>query len=155
MTPGVGSVTPGYVKTSFIPVSFKNLVNILELGDKITPKNLSFRRITMNDILSGLALNLVLIREQKEMTRQELSGLAGISEIELEKIETGKVDIELNLLYDLARHLDTDIDCLLDTSAGRCQLKNKINLLLDSCSIVQLNHVLFYTESITSKDTNK
>ena len=43
MIPGVGSVTPGYVKTSFIPVSFKKLVNILGLDDKIAPKKPKFQ----------------------------------------------------------------------------------------------------------------
>ena len=106
----------------------------------------------MNDVLKGLTLNLTRSREQKEMTRQELSGLVGISEMELAEIEAGNLDIEVNLLHRLAQHLGTDVDCLLDTNAGRNHLKNKINQLLDLCSIVQLNQILFYTEVIINKD---
>lgn len=73
-------------------------------------------------LTAEIGLNIRTARKGKKMTRQELSGLVGVSESELRAIEDGTRDVDLKLAYKLASILQMDVTEFFTTTATRIKL---------------------------------
>ena len=88
----------------------------------------------MSDMMKILGKNLVRIRNEKGMGGKELSVLMGLSEIELEGIEEGNCDVDVEFTYRVAAILKVGIEDLFRQDGGRMRVQDRIISKLDMCS---------------------
>lgn len=105
----------------------------------------------MSNVMKTLGQNLTRIRVEKGLTRKELSGLLGMSELILAGIEEGGVDVETGFIYRAAAVLEVGIENLICSDQTRNQLLDQIKNRLDTCSEKELVLVFEYLSSILKK----
>ena len=88
----------------------------------------------MSDMMRILGKNLVRIRNEKGMGGKELSVLMGISERELEGIEEGNCDVDVEFTYRVAAILKVGIEDLFWQDGRRKRIQDRIVSNLDMCS---------------------
>ena len=102
----------------------------------------------MLNMLQILGQNVVRIRNEKGLSRSDLSTLLDMSETELESIENGTLDADTNLVNKLSEILQVGLDDLFRTDKNRTLLVEQIKNRLDSCSESNLLHILDYMNNI-------
>ena len=69
--------------------------------------------ITKNDLLKKFGLNVKFARMKKGLTQEQLAELMNIHWTYIAKIETGKVNMSLGKILEIANTLEVDINKLL------------------------------------------
>lgn len=69
--------------------------------------------ITKNDLLKKFGLNVKFARMKKGLTQEQLAELMNIHWTYIAKIETGKVNMSLGKVLEIANTLEVDINKLL------------------------------------------
>ncbi len=105
----------------------------------------------MSNMMKTLGQNLVRVRNEKGLTRKELSGLLGMSELILKGIEEGGVDVETGFIYRAAEVLGVGIEDLICSERTKNKLLDQIKNRLDTCSEKDLVLVFEYVASILKK----
>ena len=105
----------------------------------------------MSDVMKNLGENLARIRMERGLSRKEISVLLGISEIELEDIEEGRGDVDVEFIYSIARILKMGIEDFLHSSRSKDKLLEQIKSKLAICSESELVSVFEYISLILKK----
>lgn len=105
----------------------------------------------MTDLLKSIGTNLNRVRLEKGLSRQNLSAQLGISERDLEEIEEGTKDFDVNFLPVLIKILDVDLNDLVSSESNRDKLLHLIKSKLDTCSELQLISIFEFIDLILKK----
>jgi len=105
----------------------------------------------MSDVKKNLGENLTRIRMERGLSRKEISALLGISETELEDIEEGRCDVDVEFIYSIARILKMGIEDFLHSSKGKYKLLEQIEGKLAICSESELISIFEYISLILKK----
>ena len=87
----------------------------------------------MADSVKTLGKNLNRLRLEKGMDKQTLSARLGISEKDLEEIESGTQDGGASLIFKIIEILHVKPEDLLASDSSRNQLLQQIKSRLDTC----------------------
>jgi transcriptional regulator with XRE-family HTH domain len=101
--------------------------------------------------MKALGQNLIRIRVEQGLSKNDLSVLLGISASELEAIENGSADVDTEFVYKIADILQVGLDDLFCSDKTRNQLLNQIKNTLDTCSEKELVLVFEYITGILKK----
>lgn len=107
----------------------------------------------MQDFNKEVGLRIAMLRERFGLSREVLSGLAGISSKFLYEIECGKKGMSAYTLYNIANALDVSTDYLL-TGEGNTDTSTRVNSLLSSFApdeIIHVENILREVKMITNK----
>lgn len=105
----------------------------------------------MTDLLKTIGTNLNRVRLEKGLSRQNVSAQLGISERELEEIEEGTKDFDVNLLPVLIKILDVDLNDLVSSESNRDKLLHLIKSKLETCPESYLVSIFEYIALILKK----
>ena len=98
----------------------------------------------MTDLLKSIGTNLNRARLEKGLSRQNLSAQLGISEGDLEGIEEGTKDFDVNFLPVLIKILDVDLNDLVSSESNRDKL---LHLLKSKCVVCLVVNHTYHIES--------
>ena len=105
----------------------------------------------MTDLLKSIGTNLNRVRLEKGLSRQNLSAQLGISERDLEEIEEGTKDFDVNLLPVLVKILNVDVSDLVSSESNKDKLLHLIKSKLDTLSEQKLVYIFEYIDLILKK----
>jgi ribosome-binding protein aMBF1 (putative translation factor) len=105
----------------------------------------------MTDLLKSIGTNLNRVRLEKGLSRQNLSAQLGISERDLEEIEEGTKDFDVNLCPGLIKILNIDLNDLVSSESNRNKLLHLIKSKLDTLSEQKLLCIFEYIDLILKK----
>lgn len=71
------------------------------------------KHITKEKLLKKFGLNVKIARLKKELTQEQFAELAGMSVSYIARIETGKINMSLGKILELADVLNIDVNKLL------------------------------------------
>lgn len=94
----------------------------------------------MQDFNKEVGLRIAMLRERFGLSREVLSGLAGISSKFLYEIECGKKGMSALTLFNIANALNVSTDYIL-TGKGNTDTSTRVNSLLTSFSPEDIAHV--------------
>ena len=91
-------------------------------------------------------------RLEKKLTQERLAEVVGITPTHLKQLESERRKPSVDVLYSLAYSLDLSLDSLLSkTQDGSQELRNRINLCLDRCSVHEQKIVYATIEAMLDK----
>ena len=102
----------------------------------------------MLNMLQILGQNVVRIRNEKGLSRSDLSTLLDMSETKLEGIENGTFDVDTTLVNKLSEMLQVGFDDLFRTEKNRILLLEQITNKLNSCPETTLFHIRDYMNNV-------
>jgi len=92
-------------------------------------------------------------RLEKKLTQEKLAELIGITPNHIKQIESGRREPSVKVLNRLVQVLDLSLDSLFSNSYDDAlELKNKINLCLDRCSVHELQVAYATLEAMLKKN---
>ena len=101
--------------------------------------------------LFGAALKKA--RLGKKLTQEKLAELIGITPTHLKQLESERRKPSFDVLYKLAYSLNLSLDSLLSNSDNDAQeLRNRINVCLDRCSLHEQKVVYATIEAMLNKE---
>ena len=94
----------------------------------------------MQDFNKQVGLRIAMLRERFGLSREVLSGLAGISSKFLYEIECGKKGMSAQTLFNIANALNVSTDYIL-TGEGNTDTSTRVNSLISSFPPEQIVHI--------------
>ena len=92
-------------------------------------------------------------RLNKNLTQERLAEIINITPMHMKQIESGRRNPSVYVLYRIVYALDFSLDSLLSNHDDEAQeLRNKINLSLNRCSIHELQVVYATIEALLKKE---
>ena len=91
-------------------------------------------------------------RVEKKLTQEKLAELVGITPTHLKQLESERRRPSIDVLFTLAFILDLSLDSLLtSTHNGSQELRNRINMCLDRCSVHEQKIIYAAIEAMLDK----
>ena len=94
----------------------------------------------MQKVNKDVGLRIAMLRDKSGLSREVLSGLAGISSKFLYEIECGKKGMSAYTLYNIANALNVSADYLL-TGEGNTDTSTRVNSMLSTFSPEDIAHI--------------
>lgn len=94
----------------------------------------------MQEFNKEVGLRIAILREKFDLSREVLSGLAGISSKFLYEIECGKKGMSAYTLHNIAKALNVSTDYIL-TGEGKIDASTRINSMLSKFSPEDIPHI--------------
>ena len=92
-------------------------------------------------------------RLDKKLTQEKLAELIGITPTHLKQLESERRKPSVDVLFNLAYTLDLSLDSLLsNTQEDTQELRNRINICLDRCSVHEQRVVYAAVEAMLDKN---
>ena len=92
-------------------------------------------------------------RVEKKLTQERLAEIIGITSAHMKQLESERRKPSVDVLYKLVFALDFSFDSLFsDTNDNTQELKRKINLCLDRCSVHELQVAYATIEALLNKE---
>ena len=92
-------------------------------------------------------------RKDKKLTQEKLAELIGVTPNHMKQLESERRNPSHEVLFKLVHALDMSLDSLLSNSDDvTSELKNKINLCLDRCSVHDLQVTYATIEALLKKE---
>jgi len=101
---------------------------------------------------SSLGIAIRKARNDKKMTQEHLAEMIDITPAHLKQLESNRRNPSIEVLYKLVLALDLSVDTLFaNTDDSTQELKNRINLCLERCSVHELQVTYAMVEALLKK----